>query len=147
LFDVHAMDWRIDDSIWQHRLAGVLSAAFGVLALVLATVGLYGVVSFATMQRRGELGLRAALGADPRGLTLMVVRDAFRIAISGLVLGIVLALVAAQLGTRLFYGVSAADPVTFLAAAAVLGIATLVAASLPALRASRVDPLDVLRGG
>jgi putative ABC transport system permease protein len=147
LFDIHAMDDRIADSIWQHRLAGVLSAAFGALALVLATVGLYGVMTFATVQRRGEIGVRAALGADGRGITWLVVRDASRMAAWGLAIGVAAALAAAQFGAKLLFGISALDPVAFVGAVAVLGLATLAAAFLPARRASKVDPLEVLRGG
>jgi ABC-type antimicrobial peptide transport system permease subunit len=123
----------------------LLLSAFASLALLLATIGLYGVLSYAVTQRSRELGLRKALGASAGSLVRMVVSRGLALTAMGLVLGLGLAWMGARTLQSLLYGVTAADPATFAAVVGMLGTIALAACYLPARRASRVDPMVVLR--
>src|SRR5581483_9392758 len=126
------------------RFLGVLLGAFAVVALVLALVGLYGVMSFLVAQRQREMGLRLALGAPPREVLLLVMREASRLT-AAVAIG---ALVALALGRGLsseLFGVRSTDVPTLTAAALLVGVAALAATAAPALRASRIDPGNTLR--
>jgi predicted permease len=129
----------------RERTLALLSSWFGVLAVVLACVGLYGVMSHEVTQRRQEIGIRLALGADASTVLAAVVREAATVAAIGIVIGTVAALVLSRLISDLLFDVSARDPLTFAGAAAVLTVTTLLAGYLPARRAARVDPTTVLR--
>jgi putative ABC transport system permease protein len=117
------------------------------VSLLLVVCGLYGVISYVVSQRTTEFGIRIALGAQPHHVRSMVVRQGIGLAIGGIVLG----LIGAAAGTRalgaLLYGVSEHDPASFVLAAALLGVVAIGASYLPALRATRVSPLDALRRG
>ncbi len=143
--EVKTMERRMAESLWQQRLWGTLFAAFAALALGLAAVGLYGVMSHAVEQRRREIGIRMALGAAPSGVGTMVVREAMALVGGGLAVGIACALGVGRLIGGLLYGVAPYDPVIFGVVAAILCITALAAAWIPAMRASRVDPIIALR--
>jgi putative ABC transport system permease protein len=143
--EVKSMARRIDDSLWQHRLWGVMFGAFAILALTLAAVGLYGVLSHSVGQRTQEIGIRLALGAAPSGVGGMVVREAMALCAIGLVLGLLAAWAVGQVVSGLLFRVPAHDPVTFAAVAGILCAAAAAAAWVPAWRASRVDPIVALR--
>jgi predicted permease len=130
----------------QPRLLGAsMFSVFGLLALVLAAIGLYGLMSYLVGQRTREIGLRMALGAQPRDVLAMVLRRALALTLGGLAIGLVGALASARLITHLLYQVRAADPSSLIGVVAVLLATALVAAWIPAFRASRVDPMVALR--
>ena len=135
----------IKESIAQERMLARLAAGFGVLALLLAAIGLYGLMTFVTARRTGEIGLRMALGAKRGDVVRMVLLEAFRLVATGLVVGIPLAYAATRLLRNQLFDVPAGDPVSIVAAVVVLTGAAAVAALVPALRAARVDPLVALR--
>jgi len=132
-------------SIAEERLVARLATSFGVLALLLAGIGLYGVMTYAITRRTGEIGLRAALGAKRSDVIGMVLLDALRLVGAGMVAGLVLALVSTRLLRAQLHGVGAVDPMSIGAAIVVLGMSALVAVLIPALRASRVSPIVALR--
>ena len=145
VFEIRSMDQLLSARIAQRRFSMTLLGIFAALALVLGIVGVYGVTSYLVAQRTREVGLRIALGAQPRQLVRMVVRQGMRSAAIGLTIGVVGALAAARLMAGLLYGVSPTDVPTLLAVVAALSLATLAANWLPARRAARVDPLVALR--
>jgi putative ABC transport system permease protein len=130
---------------FQQRLAGTLLGAFGALALVLAAVGLGGVLAYMVGQRTREIGVRMALGGDRRQVFALVMRQGLGLTALGLVLGLAAAAAATRPLRALLFGVSPGDPFTWLAVAGILGGAALLACALPARRAMRVDPLVALR--
>jgi putative ABC transport system permease protein len=113
--------------------------------LTLASIGIYGVTSYVVNQRTREIGLRIALGAAPRGVLALIVRQAMTLVAAGIVIGLIGALASTALLRHLLFGVSAFDPVTFATTAAVLLLVALAASYLPARRAAKVDPLIALR--
>ncbi len=125
----------------RERLLASLSGLFGALALLLAAIGLYGLMAFAVVQRRGEIGVRVALGADRTAVLRMVLRDALGLVAVGLTIGIPAALIGGRLASHqvssLLFGVTAGDPVTLAGAAAVLLMVSAAAAYLPAARAAQ----------
>lgn len=127
------------------RLGAAMFGAFGMMALALAAIGLYGVVSYTVTQRTHEMGIRLALGAQPAQVSRLVVRQGVALTILGLVIGIAGALAGAHLVTHLLFGVSAADPVTFAGVCIVLAGVAALASYIPARRAARVDPMVALR--
>jgi predicted permease len=133
------------ESIAQERLLARLASGFGLMALFLAAIGLYGVMTYAVTRRTAEIGLRVALGAQRGNVVGMVLRDAMTVVAAGVVVGIPSALAAAKLLQAQLYGVSAGDPVAITVAVAVMGASAAAAALIPALRASRVAPLLSLR--
>ncbi len=135
----------IDESLMRDRLMATLAGFFGVLAALLAVLGLYGVLSYTIARRRNEIGIRLALGADPGAVCQMVLRDGARLVALGLAAGIVPAALAARAATALLYGITPGDPGSLGAAVVLLAMAGIAAAGLPAWRASRVAPLDALR--
>jgi predicted permease len=135
----------VSQSLWPARMAAVLLGVLGALALVLASVGLYGVMTYSVSQRRHEIGVRMALGAGQPIVLRMVLVQALRLVSVGLVLGLIGALAVSRLVVRLLFGVSATDPTTFVVVALVLVLVGAIASYIPAFRASRVDPLKALR--
>jgi ABC-type antimicrobial peptide transport system permease subunit len=140
-----SFETQVDDSLLQPRLVAMLSSFFGFLALALAMVGLYGIISYAAAKRRGEIGIRMALGAGRRSVVWLVLRDVLLMLAIGTVLGVAASLAAGHLVTSLLFGVPPKDPLTMALAALVLGAAATVAGYLPARRASRMDPMAALR--
>lgn len=135
----------VRESTLLWALSSVFLGAFGLIALLLAALGIYGVIAFSVAQRRSEIGLRMALGADGGALQRSVIADGLRLTGLGLVTGLVLAVVLAGLARNLLYGVSILDPVTVTVVVALFAGVALAASALPAWRAARVDPLRVLR--
>jgi predicted permease len=136
---------QVDASLVAERLIATLSAAFGLLALALAAVGLYGVVAFMTTRRTGEIGIRMALGATRRDVQWLVLRDTLMLVIVGVVTGIPAALAGARLLATELYEVTPNDPFTVSLGVVMLSVAALLAGYLPARRAARLDPLVALR--
>ena len=132
-------------SLWAPRFGTSLLAVFGVLALLLAAVGLYGVMSYGVSQRTREIGIRMALGASERDVRGMVVKQGLALALGGVVLGLLAAFGLARFVTSLLFGVGGADPLTFAGVAAVMIAVAILATYIPARKASRVDPVDALR--
>jgi predicted lysophospholipase L1 biosynthesis ABC-type transport system permease subunit len=136
---------RADAGLRQERLVALLSALFGVLALVLAIVGLYGVLAYAVARRRAEFAVRLALGASPARLKRLVLGESLRVVAAGLIAGLGGAAASAQSVAHLLYGLAPFDPVAFFAASSLLLIVATVAAYLPARAAAGVDPMAALR--
>jgi putative ABC transport system permease protein len=141
-FSFHTM---IEERLLGERLMAKLSGFFGALAVVLAVIGLYGVISYMVARRRNEIGIRMSLGADRRSIVALVLREAFLVLALGLALGIGLALVASRAAGSLLFGLKPNDAVTLITATVVLAVIALAASYIPAVRASRLDPLDALR--
>jgi predicted permease len=143
------MSAQIDDVLMQERMIGKLSAFFGVLALMLASGGLYGLMAYSVARRTGEIGIRMALGAPRDSVLWMVLRETMTLLLAGLAIGVPLALGLAQLAGHwiegLLFEMKATDPVTLLMAVLLLGVAAVVAGAMPARRASQVDPMKALR--
>ncbi|MGH7591559.1 MAG: FtsX-like permease family protein, partial [Gemmatimonadales bacterium] len=138
-------DAQISASLARPRLLATLSGFFGALALVLAVIGIYGVISYGVTRRRNEIGIRIALGAAGRRVLAMVVGEAGWLVTGGLVIGLGLTALGTRFVKSFLYGVSPTDPLTLLSAAFLLALAGVGAAMLPAWRAARVDPMEVLR--
>lgn len=135
----------IGDSLIQERLMATLSGFFGFLAGLLATVGLYGVISYMVVRRTNEIGIRMALGADRAGILKMILREAGSLLAVGVAVGAVLSIVGARTANALLYGLKSYDPLTLVAAIALLGTVAAAASSLPAQRAAKLDPMVALR--
>ncbi len=133
-------------SLLPHRLSAVIISAFGVLSLLLASIGLYGVVSYAVSTRSREVGIRMALGAEPKNVVSMLTRGGLKLVAVGTVLGLFVAFVLAQLLGSLLYGVPTSDPVSFLAVPALMATVAFLAAWIPARRASLISPVRALKG-
>jgi ABC-type antimicrobial peptide transport system permease subunit len=131
--------------LWAVRTAAAIFTVFGVLALGLAAVGLYGVKAYSVARRTREIGIRMALGAERAAVLRMILREGSTMLAAGLALGLLLALGAGKLLSSILYGVSSLDPVAFTVAPLVLAIAGLIATWLPARRATRISPMDALR--
>jgi ABC-type antimicrobial peptide transport system permease subunit len=132
-------------SLLPHRLAAGLIGAFGVLGLVLATAGVYGVMSYQVAQRTREFGIRIALGARAGDVARLVLRSGVLLSLGGAVVGTTLAVAVTRLLTGMLFGLSPLDPITIGAVAGVLAIVALVASGIPARRAFRVDPTVSLK--
>jgi predicted permease len=145
VYDVQRMQQIVADSMSSHRFPMVLLAAFAVLALALATVGIYGVISYSTSQRVHEIGIRLALGAQPSSILRDVLGRGGKMALAGIALGVGASLGLTRLMKSLLFGVSANDPVTLITVAAVMLGIKLLACWIPARRATRVDPMVALR--
>ena len=142
---IKTVELRIRESLYTERLIAILSASFGVLATLLAAVGLYGVMAYSVARRTGEIGVRMALGALPADVLRMVLSGAFRLAAAGIVIGLAAALAAGRLIESQLFGIKASDPVIYAGAAAVLAAVALLAAGIPAWRAARINPVSALK--
>ncbi|HVQ36259.1 MAG TPA: ABC transporter permease [Pyrinomonadaceae bacterium] len=142
---VHTIAQLVDKTTAQRRFNLLWLGAFAVMALILATVGLYGLISFSTAQRTREIGVRMALGAQRGDVMKLVMREGISLALIGVTLGLVAVAAASRLMTSLLFGVSSTDPLTFVSAAGLLTLVALLACYIPARRATRVDPLVALR--
>jgi predicted permease len=145
VFDVKTMNEHMRLSLFPSRIAATILGGFGVLALILTAIGIYGVTSCTVAQRTREIGIRMALGADRAGVARMVVRQGMKLAAIGLAIGVVFALMLTRLMSGLLFGVSPSDPITFAIIPAILGGVALGACLVPARRATSVDPIVALR--
>jgi ABC-type antimicrobial peptide transport system permease subunit len=139
------MDQQLNNHISQERLIATLSGFFGVLALLLAAIGLYGLMAHTATRRTREIGIRMALGAQRTNVLWLILRDAVMLVLLGAVIGLPVAFGVTRFVTSFLYGLTARDPLTMAAATAVLALVTVVASFLPARRASKVDPMVALR--
>jgi putative ABC transport system permease protein len=139
------MDELVTTSLSQQRFNLMLLSAFAVLALILAAIGIYSVLSYSVRRRVQEIGIRLALGARISDVLRMIVIEGMRPTLLGVTIGIVGALALGQVMSSLVYGVKPTDPLTFLAVAMVLAVVALSATIIPAYRAARVDPMVALR--
>ena len=138
---------QVNGALAQERVVALLSGFFGLLALLLAAIGLYGVTSYAVSRRRTEIGIRMALGADASGVVRLVLRRVALLVVTGIALGAGISLWAAKFVGTLLYGLEPRDPVTLIGASALLAAIGAVAGWLPARRAARIDPAEELRQG
>jgi putative ABC transport system permease protein len=145
LSDVQTFDEVVDRSLWRQRLHGAVLGIFAVLSLVLACVGLYGVLSYAVAQRTRELGVRIALGASSGDVVRLVLRQSGALVVAGVAVGLAAALFATRLLETLLYGVQPADLLTFTAVPLGLAVIALLASAIPARRAAEVDPIAAIR--
>jgi len=145
VYDVDSMEHRLSDFLAPQRFSMTLFGVFAFVALALAAIGIYGVMSNSVSHRTHEIGIRMALGARPRDVLGLVVRQGMLLVAAGTAIGAVVAVLVARLAASLLYGVSAGDPLTLLVVSAVLAIVALVACYLPARRAASVDPMVALR--
>jgi putative ABC transport system permease protein len=145
IFNVRTMDQRIADSLRTQRLSMTLVGLFSGLALLLAAIGLYGVLGYSVVQRTREIGIRLALGAQPGNVFRLVVGKGMALVGIGLGVGVLLAFMLGRLLTTFLYGVGVTDPVTFAAVILVLSCTAFLASWLPAQRAIRIDPIQALR--
>jgi putative ABC transport system permease protein len=145
LFNINTMEQVVNESMVLNRFSMYLLAVFSIIALVLAAVGIYGVMSYSVTQRRHEIGVRIALGAQRTDVIKMIVKQGMGLALLGVGIGLLAALGLMRLIASLLYGVSANDLLTFGATALLLSLVALMASYFPALRATKVDPIIALR--
>jgi putative ABC transport system permease protein len=145
VYNLETMHGRLADSLAQSRFSTMLLTAFGFIALLLAAIGVYGVISYAVTQRTQEIGIRMALGARKADVLSLVVRHGVALAAVGLAVGLAAALALSGLLGSLLYQVSPTDPPTFAAGTIVLTAVAVIAAALPARRAARTSPMVALR--
>jgi macrolide transport system ATP-binding/permease protein len=145
LFRIKTVSQQIDQQVFKERLIARLAGFFGALALILACIGLYGLVSYEVARRTREIGIRTALGAEKQDVLRLVLGQGMRLALVGAAVGIALAFAIMRYAKSLLFGVGAADPLTFAAVTALLMGVTLLACYVPARRATRVDPVVALR--
>ena len=136
---------QVDASLYQERLISTLSSLFGVLALVLACVGLYGTLAYTVVRRTNEIGIRMALGAEPGDVLRIIVAQGLKLTFVGQGIGILASLSSTHLLGTLLYGVKPTDPLTFVVVSLVLLAIALLAVYVPARRATQVDPMIALR--
>ncbi len=141
----HVFNTLIQESLLRERLMATLSGFFGILAAILATVGLYGVISYMVARRRNEIGIRIALGANRGNVMRLILREALILVLAGLVTGTALAIAGARAATSLLYGLKPGDPFVLGLSGMLLAGVALLASLLPALRASRLEPMTALR--
>lgn len=142
---VQTFDKQIRRSLRTERMMAALSSGFGVLALLLAIVGLYGVMSFVVTQRTQEIGLRLALGASPSAAMWLVVRDVLTMIVAGTIVALPIAWMSRRLIAAQLFGVQPFDAPTIASASAILGMVAIAAAMIPAWRAASISPTEALR--
>ncbi len=145
VFDVKTIETHLSDALLVPRLAGILSATAGSIGLVIATIGVYGVITFGVARRRREIGIRLAVGAKPREVRTMILKQGITLALVGGVLGVLAALGVSRFAASLLYGVNPRDAVTFVSVPVLLTSVAWLACLLPARAAARMNPVDVLR--
>jgi predicted permease len=145
IYDAKTLTEHMNIPLFPAKMAAGILASFGVLALLLAAIGIYGVMSYVVAGRTREIGLRMALGAQTADVLRLILRQGMLLATIGTIIGLTIGFGGTRLLKTLLYGVSAADPVTFAIVTLLLGSVTFLACWLPALRAARVDPMNALR--
>jgi len=143
--DLRSLEDQISHNLGQEQLMARLTMMFGLLALVLASVGLYGITSYAVARRTGDIGLRMALGADRSNVLRLIMRGAFVQVVFGLAIGIPVALLGARLVADQLFNVKPYDPLNIALAVGVLAIAAAIAGFIPAMRAAGIEPMEALR--
>jgi ABC-type antimicrobial peptide transport system permease subunit len=139
------MDDLVEEQVGQRRLLVILLGSFALVALLLALIGIYGIIAYSVAQRTQEMGIRRALGAQPSDILGLVVGQGLRLALVGVAIGIAGAFALTRLMSTLLFHVSATDPATFVAVALVFLLVALAASYIPARRATRIDPMAALR--
>ena len=145
IYGVKTLTQQVHESLEGERMFAWLTSLFGLLALLLASVGLYGVIAYSTVRRTAEIGVRMALGAHRRDVMAMVLREALRLTAIGVVIGLALAPAVGRAVSSMLYGVNSTDPLTILGASLLMFVPAALAGFLPARRASKVDPMVALR--
>lgn len=145
LRDIRTQTEQIEATISQERLFATLTSAFGILALILACIGIYGIMAYNVARRTSEIGVRMALGARSKQVLLMVLRESFWLAIIGVAAGLIAALTLTRFVRTMLYGLQPTDPATLIAATVILLAVAIASAYGPARRASRIDPMEALR--
>jgi predicted permease len=145
LVNVNTIGELLDQGLWAARMGAILLGVFGLLALLLASVGIYGVLSYSVSQRTQEVGIRMALGATPRQVLGLVVKQGMTLVLIGVAIGLAGSFGLSRVLASLLFGVKASDPVTFAAVSLVLAAVALMATYIPARRATKVDPMVALR--
>lgn len=145
VFDVKSVDQRLYDSLARRRFSMLLLTVFAVVALILAAIGIYGVMAYSVSHRTREIGIRVALGARPRDVLSLVIRQGIILTLTGALAGLIVALGLTRLMSSLLFGVGTMDPLTFVGVAALLITVSLLACLIPARRATKVDPIVALR--
>jgi len=145
VFDVRTQTQQIDATLSRERLFVVLTAAFGLLALVLASIGIYGLISHGVSRRTNEIGIRIALGAERRDVLVMILREASSLAALGAVLGAAVGVALSRHIRGMLFGITPADPATMIGAVAAMMLVALLAGWFPARKASQLDPMGALR--
>ena len=145
MVDIRTQKEQIDANMGMERTFATLTSGFGILALSLACVGIYGVMAYSVANRTNEIGIRLALGAMPRQVLTMVLRESTWISLAGVVIGVVAALFLARLVKSMLYGLEPTDPVSLIGGAALLLAVGLLASWIPARRASGIEPMEALR--
>ena len=145
VYEMKTLEGQLDETLLTDRLIALLSAGFGLLATVLASIGLYGVMAFVVARRRKELGIRLALGAEPGGVIWLVMREVLLLLAIGLAVGIPAALALGRFVASQLYGIQARDPLIATATLVLLTLVSAAAGLIPAHRASRIDPILALR--
>ena len=145
VFDAADLDWRINLNTTNQRLAGTFVGGFGILALILASVGIYGVLSYTTRQRTHEIGVRIALGAKPGDVFGLILRQGAKFVLAGVAIGLAASWLLTRVLSSELFGITATDPLTFTGVAVLLTIVALTACYIPARRAMNVDPMVALR--
>jgi hypothetical protein len=143
--EIHTMSGLVDDSLEADRFIEKLAGAFGILAMLLASIGLYGIMAYIVACRTRDIGIRLALGAEKENVLWQVLRETMALVLIGTAIGVPLAMGATHLVKSMLFGLGFADPIAILFAAAVLSLVAAVAGLLPAWRASQVDPMVALR--
>ncbi len=144
-YELKTLRSQLDQTLLTERLIAMLSAGFGALATLLASIGLYGVMAFVVARRTKEIGVRMALGATRRHVLSLVLGHGARLTVMGVAIGALAALALSRVVASLLYGVKPSDPATFVAVPALLAAVALLASYAPARRAMRVDPLVAMR--
>ena len=145
MYYVRTMGQRVDESLSRRRFSMLLLGVFASIALVLATIGIYGVMAYLVNQGTREIGIRMALGASQRNIVNLVVRQGMALALSGVIIGLAAAFLFTRLIRSLLFGVEATDPITFGAISLLLFLIALLGSYIPAQRATRIDPAASLR--
>jgi predicted permease len=145
MYYVRTMEQRVDESLARRRFSMLLLGVFAGIALALATIGIYGVVAYLVSQGTREIGIRMALGASPRIIQTLVVRQGMVLALSGVTFGLTAAFLLTRPIRSLLFGVEATDPITFVGISLLLALVALLASYIPARRAARIDPIVSLR--
>jgi ABC-type antimicrobial peptide transport system permease subunit len=145
IYDVKTLDQRVNDAVAVSRSLMLLFAAFALLALVLSAVGIYGIVSYSVTQRTYEIGIRMALGAQTANVLTLIMKNGLILVLTGIAIGIISAVALTRFLTTLLFGVRPTDSMTFIVVSLVFFAIAMIASLVPALRATKVDPLVALR--